>query len=736
MATKAQVKADIHEGLVDIGCTLPTPSTPSTVGLIFAISDVIVDKMYDGIDFLENVKSIYNPTTALPATPAIGDSYVSSATARGWTANHVYQWSGNLWIDTPPIEGMIKWIDDQDLFYYYSGSAWLKFGTQFEHGLDDHTDVMTTGAYVPGAGNFLRWTCGAFWASWAPGQNLTVSGFSAQYLSGHPASDFALSGHTHTSANITDFATASRALFSGSTPITYNSTTGAIGITQSGIDHGSIGGLDHDDHTQYYNQSRGDARYAPISHAVNASTYGYGDGTVAGHLRVGTGLGITTGTVSVTYGATGTTACVGNDSRLSDSRTPVSHAVNASTYGYGDGTVAGHLRVGTGLGITTGTVSVAYGTTGTTACVGNDSRLSDSRTPVSHAVNASTYGYGDGTNAGHVRAGTGLTALNGTFSVAYGNTGTTACAGDDSRLSNARTPTAHTLGSHSDYSTYIDQAVKTGSTVTFGGITSTSYVKITSETLFPMNSGYLSGTASGYVGLTGNASGHICYRAYGGSEQTIYSTGNKPSPSDLGAAPTSHAVNASTYGYGDTTNAGHARAGTGLTSLNGTFSVSYGTTGSTACAGNDSRLSDARTPVSHTLGSHSDYSTYIDQAVKQASSPTFSGCTISAQTAAIVINCGASIYNGTVLYRSNGVDKAGLRYDTPSNQFRFIDGGGTTMAYFDISDGSLVPCNGIKNASTLWKFGDPVYGSAGATDMYLKVYCNGQEFRVPAKFIG
>lgn len=43
-------------------------------------------------------------------------------------------------------------------------------------------------------------------------------------------------------------------------------------------------------------------------------------------------------------------------------------------------------------------------------------------------------------------------------------------------------------------------------------------------------------------------------------------------------------------------------AGTGLSLSETTFSVNYGTTASTACVGNDSRLSDKRTPKSHTHG--------------------------------------------------------------------------------------------------------------------------------------
>jgi hypothetical protein len=44
-------------------------------------------------------------------------------------------------------------------------------------------------------------------------------------------------------------------------------------------------------------------------------------------------------------------------------------------------TTLGGLIVGTGLGVASGTVSVSYGTTSTTACRGDDARLSDARAP-------------------------------------------------------------------------------------------------------------------------------------------------------------------------------------------------------------------------------------------------------------------------------------------------------------------------------------------------------------------
>ena len=52
-------------------------------------------------------------------------------------------------------------------------------------------------------------------------------------------------------------------------------------------------------------------------------------------------------------------------------------------------------------------MSVNYGTTAGTACQGNDGRLSDARTPTSHASTDATYGVGSSTNYGHVKVDAG-----------------------------------------------------------------------------------------------------------------------------------------------------------------------------------------------------------------------------------------------------------------------------------------------------------------------------------------
>lgn len=85
-------------------------------------------------------------------------------------------------------------------------------------------------------------------------------------------------------------------------------------VIQSGLDHGSIGGLGDDDHTQYYNQARGDARYSLLAHrhpALYDSTLtntaisfdASADGTLAGNLTLASTKKITFNTnVAIGYG--------------------------------------------------------------------------------------------------------------------------------------------------------------------------------------------------------------------------------------------------------------------------------------------------------------------------------------------------------------------------------------------------------------------------------------------------
>jgi hypothetical protein len=220
--------------------------------------------------------------------------------------------------------------------------------------------------------------------------------------------------------------------------------------------------------------------------AATVYTLPKADSATLGGILVGNGLvNFATGRVDVVYGTTSNTACQGNDSRLSNARTPSSHVhgniTNAGAIGSSSGQIVvtttsgvlttassislsqisqssattgqvvawngtawapaagggytlpnattstlGGMIVGTGLGVTSGTVSVSYGSSSSTACVGNDSRLSDSRTPTAHNQAWSTI-----TSTPTSLSGYGITD---------------AVGSSDARLTDSRTPTAHTHG--------------------------------------------------------------------------------------------------------------------------------------------------------------------------------------------------------------------------------------------------------------------------------------------------
>ena len=135
--------------------------------------------------------------------------------------------------------------------------------------------------------------------------------------------------------------------------------------------------------------------------------------------------------------ATSTQVVLGSDTRLTDSRTPTSHTHGNITNAGAIGSTANLPVITTTSGVlTTGT----FGTAANTFCQGNDSRLSDSRTPTSHT-------HGNVTNAGAIGSTANLPVITTTSGVlttgTFGTAANSFCQGNDSRLSDARTPTAH-----------------------------------------------------------------------------------------------------------------------------------------------------------------------------------------------------------------------------------------------------------------------------------------------------
>ena len=155
--------------------------------------------------------------------------------------------------------------------------------------------------------------------------------------------------------------------------------------------------------------------------------------------------------------------------RLADARTPKPHKATHQTGGSDAitpadiGAAVKTIQIKPGTGLTGGgtleadrTLTVKYGNTAGTACQGNDVRLADARTPKPHKATHQTGGsdaitpadIGAADKTIQIKPGTGLTGggtleADRTLTVSYGTAAGTACQGNDARLSNARTPTAH-----------------------------------------------------------------------------------------------------------------------------------------------------------------------------------------------------------------------------------------------------------------------------------------------------
>jgi hypothetical protein len=146
-----------------------------------------------------------------------------------------------------------------------------------------------------------------------------------------------------------------------------------------------------------------------------------GDGLLGGTIT-------TSGTIDVNFGSAGNTVCEGNDARLSDARTPTTHSHVAGDIG----SITGPALLGR-QAATSGTAEAI--TLGSGLSIDGSKQLTITASYAQQSVT--------------MTAGTGLTgggdlSANRTFAVAYGSTASTACEGNDARLSDARTPTAHT----------------------------------------------------------------------------------------------------------------------------------------------------------------------------------------------------------------------------------------------------------------------------------------------------
>jgi len=96
--------------------------------------------------------------TAPPGGEVKGDRYIVKATGSGlWSAkdNQIATYNGAGWDFTVPTEGMITWVNDEDVYYIYNGTLWFSENIDITEPTG-FIDRVATLSFVPGASGVTR----------------------------------------------------------------------------------------------------------------------------------------------------------------------------------------------------------------------------------------------------------------------------------------------------------------------------------------------------------------------------------------------------------------------------------------------------------------------------------------------------------------------------------------------------------------------------------------------------
>jgi hypothetical protein len=246
------------------------------------------------------------------------------------------------------------------------------------------------------AGALTLAAVGGTWAVAGSTITLTVTSAGAiawADITGKPAT-FAPSAHSHAIADTTGL----QAALDAKATIASPTFTGTVsGITKAMVGLGSVDNTA--DASKPVSTAQAAADAAVQAHAIQRANHTgtQAVGTITGLANVATsgayadlsgapaGYSLPTATASVLGG-------VKIGSGLSIDGAGVVTAAGTYTLPAATVSTLGGVIVGAGLAVTSGTISVSYGTSSSTACVGNDSRLSDARTPTAHASTHQTGG--------------------------------------------------------------------------------------------------------------------------------------------------------------------------------------------------------------------------------------------------------------------------------------------------------------------------------------------------------
>jgi hypothetical protein len=173
--------------------------------------------------------------------------------------------------------------------------------------------------------------------------------------------------------------------FTGATVTETTPGSATIAIPPGVTDHGLLTGLADDDHPQYFNQTRGDARYSLLGHTHVVSNI-TGLQAILDAKALASDLAAHIANTSNPHAVTKSQVGLGNADNTSDASKPVSTAQQAALDLKAGVSHTHTLSQITDAGTAAGLNVAASGNASSAQVVkGNDTRLTDARTPTSHA---------------------------------------------------------------------------------------------------------------------------------------------------------------------------------------------------------------------------------------------------------------------------------------------------------------------------------------------------------------
>lgn len=173
---------------------------------------------------------------------------------------------------------------------------------------------------------------------------------------------------------------------------------------------------------------------APTAHASSATTYGVGDGSNYGHLKLSSQINLVSG---IDGGIAATPYAVKVAYDLASGKAPTSHASSETTYGVGNGSNYGHLKLSNA---TDSSSNIAGGIAATPLAVKTAYDLAAGKAPTAHASSATTYGVGTDANYGHLKLSSSTSS---TSTTSGGVAATPAAVKAAYDLAAGKAPTAH-----------------------------------------------------------------------------------------------------------------------------------------------------------------------------------------------------------------------------------------------------------------------------------------------------